>query len=243
MRTILKYAKFVIPPLALLAPLGAGEQDITREQADAIVNELRQIRTLLEKQGRTPLPEQPSRAKLDLADAPLLGSKDAPLTLVEFTDYQCPFCQKFQSSAFPELKRNYIDSGRLRFYSRDLPLEMHNDAQRAAQAARCAGDQGRFWELRDAMAIHPGDLAEEKLIAYAAEAGMETGAFRACLSSQKYQHAVQKDMEEADRIGVRGTPSFVLGRSTKDGVEGEVFVGALPYATFEQKLEQLMNTR
>ena len=125
-------------PLWLAAALAAqtpNEPGITRQQADEILNELRQIRQLLEKQNKAgeAEPAKPSRIKLDLRNSPMLGSKNAPLTIVEFTDYQCPFCQRFHTMVFGDLKKNYIDTGKVRFYSRDLPLDsLHPNATRAA---------------------------------------------------------------------------------------------------------------
>src|ERR1017187_2441884 len=154
MRQFFRYARFAtFPlaaalPLALLLPLGAQDQGITRQQADEILNELRQIRQLLEKQNpkaAAPQPQEITRAKLNLEGFAMLGSKDAPITMVEFTDYQCPFCQRFHLSTFSDLKKNYIDTGKVRFYSRDMPLDFHPNALRAAQAARCGGEQGQFW--------------------------------------------------------------------------------------------------
>src|SRR5689334_8469131 len=113
------------------------QQGITRQQADQILQELRQIRQLLEKQGRPAAQqeEQPTRAKVtDLSGVSMLGKKDAPITIVEYTDYQCPYCQRFHVSAYPEIKKNYIDTGKVRFYSKDLPLDFHPNAMRAAQA-------------------------------------------------------------------------------------------------------------
>src|SRR5271157_1537054 len=163
-------------PLALLlaAPAGAQvnpkEEGITREQANQILEELRQIRQLLEKQqGKPQAPPEPTRAKLNMQGSEMLGSKDAPLTMVEFTDYQCPFCQRFHTTVFADLKKNYIDTGKVRFYSRDLPLDtMHPNAIRAAQAARCASEQGQYWALRDIMGANPGKLDMDSLVADAA---------------------------------------------------------------------------
>ena len=145
MREFLRYARLAALPLALMLPLGAKDavkdEGITRQQADQILDELRQIRQLLEKQqAQAPRPqeEQPTRAKLHLAGFAMLGSKEAPLTIVEFTDYQCPFCQRFHTTAFPELKKNYIATGKVRFYSRDMPLDFHPNAMRAGESARCA---------------------------------------------------------------------------------------------------------
>jgi protein-disulfide isomerase len=246
MKKFLRYAKLAALPLALLLPLGAQDAakdaGITRQQADQILNELRQIRQLLERQqAQAPRPqeEQATRAKLNLAGFAMLGSKEAPLTIVEFTDYQCPFCQRFHTTAFPDLKKNYIDTGKVRFYSRDLPLDFHSNAMRAAQAARCASDQGQFWQLRDVMGANPNKLDMDSLVADAADLKMDVPAFRACVESEKYKNAVQTDVLEAMKIGASGTPTFVVGKSTPDGVDGDLVVGAQPYAMFDQKLKEL----
>src|ERR1039457_4491801 len=156
MNRILRYNRWAVLPLALLMPLdaqtkkNAKDEGITREQADQILNELRQIRQLLEKEGEKGAAPAPARAKLNLEGFQMLGRKDTPITVVEFTDYQCPFCRQFHTTAYGDLKKNFIDTGHVRFYSRDLPLDsIHPDAMRAAQAARCAADQGQYWMLRD----------------------------------------------------------------------------------------------
>ena len=251
MKKFLRYASFATLPLALLWPLGAKDavkkdavqdEGITRQQADQILNELHQIRQLLEKQQAQAPPareEQPTKAKLNLAGFNMLGAKEAPLTIVEFTDYQCPFCQRFHTTSFVELKKNYIDTGKARFYSRDLPLDFHPNAMRAAQAARCASEQGQFWQLRDVMGANPNKLDMESLVAFAADLKMDVNAFRACVESEKYKNAVQTDVMEAMKIGATGTPTFVIGKSTSDGVDGELVVGAQPYPMFDQKLKDL----
>jgi protein-disulfide isomerase len=246
MKKFLRYATFAALPLALLLPLGAQDaakdEGITRQQADQILNELRQIRQLLERQqGQAPRPqeEQIVKAKLNLEGFEMLGSKQAPLTIVEFTDYQCPFCQRFHTTSFGDLKKNYIDTGKVRFYSRDLPLDFHPNAMRAAQAARCANDQGQFWKLRDVMGANPNKLDMDSLLADAADLKMDVSAFRGCVESEKYKNAVQTDVMEAMKIGATGTPTFVVGKSTADGVDGELMVGAQPYPMFDQKLKEL----
>jgi protein-disulfide isomerase len=246
MRKLSRYARLAALPLALLLPLGAQgatkDEGITRQQADEILKELRQIRQLLEQQQVKAPPargEQAGRAKLNLEGFAMLGSKEAPLTIVEFTDYQCPFCQRFHTTAFPELKKNYIDTGKVRFYSRDLPLDFHSNAMRAAEAARCANDQGQFWKLHDVMGANPDQLDMNSLLADAADLKMNLDTFRACVESEKYKNAVQTDVMEAMKIGANGTPTFVIGKSTSDGVDGELVVGAQPYPMFDQKLKEL----
>lgn len=232
-------------PLFLAAALGAQTQNepgITRQQADQILNELRQIRQLLEKQNRAaePEPAKPSHATLDLRNAPMLGSKDAPITIVEFTDYQCPFCQRFHAMVFGDLKKNYIDTGKVRFFSRDLPLDsMHPNASRAAEAARCAGEQGQFWKIREIMSDHPDKLDMDSIVADAQQLKMDVPAFRTCVQNEKYKNEVQSDIMEAMKIGADGTPSFVIGKSTPNGVDGELMVGAQPYAVFQMRLNAL----
>jgi protein-disulfide isomerase len=250
MKKFLRFAGFAALPLALLLPLGAPgatkDQGITREQADEILKELRQIRQLLEKQqAQAPQAqgEQVVKAKVNLEGFAMLGSKEAPLTIVEFTDYQCPFCQRFHTTSFAELKKNYIDTGKVRFYSRDMPLDFHPDAMRAAEAARCASEQGQFWQLRDVMGANPNKLDMDSLVADATDLKMDVKAFRACVESEKYKNAVQTDVMEAMKIGANGTPTFVVGKSTPDGVDGELVVGAQPYPMFDQKLQELGSAR
>jgi protein-disulfide isomerase len=251
MKQFFRYARYLAVPLALALPAGAQmmagelrkEEGITRQQAEDILGELRQIRRLLEKQqskgSGQPDAEQPTRAKLNLDGYQMLGDKNAPLTIVEFTDYQCPFCRQFHVTTYAELKKNYIDTGKARFYSRDLPLDFHANAMRAAQAARCATEQGKFWPLRDIMAANPDKLEMPNLLEDAASLKLDVAAFRSCVESEKYKNSIQTDVLEAMKIGATGTPTFVVGKSTAEGVDGEVMLGALPYPMFEEKLKAI----
>jgi protein-disulfide isomerase len=246
MKSFLRFAATVALPLVLMLPGApcaekakpdaAREQGITREQADQILEELRQIRQLLERQQREPKPQappEPTRAQLDLNGAEMLGSPTAPITVVEFTDYQCPYCQRFHVSVFGDMKKYYIDTGKVRFFSRDLPLDsIHPNAMRAAMSARCASEQGQFWKLRDIMGANPGKLEMTDLVDDAASLKMDTAAFRACVESGKYREAVQTNVLEAMKFGIGGTPSFVVGKTTPAGVNGEVVEGAMPLAEF-----------
>jgi protein-disulfide isomerase len=248
MNDFFRYARFAALPLVLLLPLAAQnakkdakkDAGITSQQADQILDELRQIRELLERQAEKNAPAGPARAKLDLQGFQMLGAKDAPLTLVEFTDYQCPYCQRFHVTVFNDLKKNYIDTGKVRFYSRDLPLDsLHPNAMRAAQASRCAADQGQYWKLRDIMGANPDKLDMDSLLADATSLKMDVGKFKGCLDLGTYKEAVQTDVLEAMKIGAEATPTFVLGKSTAQGVDGELLVGAQPYAEFVKAISKL----
>jgi protein-disulfide isomerase len=240
----------VVAILGTLALLTAAEKPrptqsdgITRQQADAILDELKQIRLLLERQQRAaapaPAPQAPQVVNLKIpADAPILGSKDAPLTLVEFSDYECAYCRQFHLVTFPALKKNYIDTGKIRFYSRDLPLGFHSNAKKAALAARCAGEQGQFWAMRDELVTNANALAGGAIVKLAEGLHLDLGSFGKCLDSSKYNSDIASQGAEAAAIGIDGTPSFVLGVSTPDGVRGALLVGAHPYGVFEAEINK-----
>jgi protein-disulfide isomerase len=213
-------------------------------QTDQILEELRQMRRLLEElvknsrgQGQNP----PANSKIELGTAPILGEKSAPVTIVEFTDYQCPFCQRFHLSTFPLLKRDYIDSGKVRFVSRDFPLtQIHRHAFRAALAARCASEQGKFWEFRDQLQRSGEALELSNLLDYAGGLSLNVPSFKSCVESEKYKNAIENDMVQATGIGVNATPSFLVGKSTPAGVDGELISGAVPYEIFSARLKALL---
>ena len=244
MKKFLGYATLLlVAALPLAAQVASDQGGMTKQQADEMLKELRQIRQLLERQQARPAApqeEQPTRAKItDLSGVSMLGSKTAPLTIVEYTDYQCPFCQRFHVTAFSELKKQYIDTGKVRFFSKDMPLDFHPNAMRAAQAARCAAEQKKFWELRDVMGANPDKLDIEHIMNFAADLKMDTAALRACVDSGKYKEPVQRDVLEGMRVGANGTPTFIVGKSVGEGVDGELVVGAMPFGMFDAKLKSL----
>jgi protein-disulfide isomerase len=220
---------------------------ITEEQATAILNELKQIHLLLEKQQTQPVPTAvraappPEIVKIAVGDSYSLGASDAPVTLVEFTDYQCPFCNKFHMNTFPELKKQFLDTSLVRFVSRDLPLEFHKNAFEAARAARCAGEQGRYWEVRDWLSSHPDTLTNEAILNAATQAGVDGHLLQACLESERHREDIRRDVAEANAIGITGTPGFVIGRTTNGVLEGVKILGAQPYGTFESRIKQLLS--
>ncbi len=217
-----------------------AEPGITREQADAILKELRQIRALLEKGAAAQPPaalDADGKVRMRIGGVPILGRKDAPLTMVEFTDYQCGFCQRFHTATFPEIRKKYIDTGKLRFVSRDLPLDFHSNAFRAAQAARCAGDQGQFWAMRDVLVANASKLDAPDIEGYAKQLKLDVGAFQSCLDSSKHAAAVKADRSLASALRIDGTPAFIVGKTTAVGVSGVIVVGALPLEAFEGKIE------
>ena len=157
----------------------ASRQPLTRERGDAILNELRLIRQAPEnypKKGDAPSPKAAQKVSMSVSPGwHALGREDAPVTIIEFSDYQCAYCRLFQRTTFLELKQKYIDTGKVRFVSRDYPLSFHSDALPAAIAAECAGQQGKFWELRDRMDRDGADLGLADLEQQAQAVGLNHG--------------------------------------------------------------------
>jgi len=224
----------------------AAAEGITREQADAILNELKEMRSLLEKlvsnqaNVRPPAPQGPPVVSVKIPQgAEMLGSKDAPYTMVEYIDLQCPFCKRFEETTFAEIRKNLIDTGKLRYYSRDFPLEMHQFAMKAAVATHCAAEQGQFWRMRDLLVTNASNLSTDAIAGYAKTAGLNSDTFAACLSSSKYDAAIRESLSEGAAAGVQGTPSFIIGKSQPDGVVGSLLVGAMPYPMIEAEVKKL----
>jgi protein-disulfide isomerase len=219
-----------------------------QDASQAILQELREIRRVLEKierQGQNrpaQAPDTPKTASVTIGkDTTMLGARDAPVTVVEFTDYQCPFCKRFIQSTFPLLKRDFIDTGKVRWIVRDLPLGFHPNANKAAQAAHCAGEQGKFWEMRDTLFRNNANLGIEQLPGYAREIGLDGDTFDACLSSDRHQAQIDQDSQEANRIRITGTPSFIIGKATGDTVSGQLVIGAQAPAVFTAAIQRIID--
>ena len=172
-----------------------------------------------------------------------LGRAGAPLTMIEFTDYQCPYCRRFQAEVWPKLKREYIDTGKLRYIARDLPLAIHAAAAPAAEAAHCAGEQGKFWDMHAALLGGPADLGAGGIERRAHAVGLDMTRFDECLARNKYSAVIAAHEQEADAAGIDGTPGFVVGRAAHGELTGVRIEGALPYEEFDSLLRELLAGR
>jgi protein-disulfide isomerase len=232
----------VVAGLLLGVSCSAKAQGITQQQAEEMLKELRAIRQALER-VTPPAPAGPAqdqRAKLDNVSGYSLGRTDAPLTLVEFTDLQCQFCNRFSTAVFGQLKAAYIDTGKVRFVTRDFPLDFHPYALPAARAARCAGEQGKFWEMRMSL-VGAYNRLNAAFVTFTAEGlKLDMTAFNACTASTRFDTAIMQDMNEGRAVKVEGTPTFVLGRTTAQGLDGILLVGAQPFAAFDAKIKELL---
>ncbi len=184
---------------------------------------------------------QPTLAeKVDVKSGhlPVLGNKDAKVTVVEFSDFQCPFCKSLFDDSLSQLKKDYIDTGKIAFYYRHFPLTaIHPNAQKAAEAAECANEQGSFWQYHDQLFTNQADweslssaLAVDKFAEIATSIGLNGASLKSCVDSDKYAAKVEEDVNDGSAAGLSGTPTtFVNGYS---------IVGAVPYSQIKAKIDE-----
>lgn len=169
------------------------------------------------------------RITVEVGDSPALGPANAPVTIVEFSDYECSFCARWHQQVYQRLMKEY--EGKIRFVYRDFPLEsIHPNATPAAIAAHCAGEQGAYFQFHDALFSYQYGLGREAYLTYAAELGLDTKAFQTCLDEKRYAEKVESDLRYGLSIGVSSTPTFF--------VNGIAIVGAQPFEVFQQIIEK-----
>jgi protein-disulfide isomerase len=226
------------------------EIEALKQGQEAIRKDLSEIKQLLQglprPQARAqPQPQPFQPVDLSVAGAPARGMADAPVTLIEFTDYQCPFCRRYSTETKPQLVKDYVETGKLRYVMRQFPIEsLHPQAPKAAEAALCAGDQGKYWEMDALLFKDQQPRQPEQLKALADEIGLDRARFGECLDGNTYAATVQDDLKAGMAAGVRGTPAFFLGltASAEPGQirATETIVGAQPYPAFQQTIDRLL---
>jgi len=192
-------------------------------------------------------PQQPSGPiEVSVDDDAVLGDENAPITMIEFVDYECPFCKRFADETFPQIKSEYIDTGKVKLVMRDLPLSFHQNAHAESQAAECAREQGgdtTYFKYHDEIfkrTISNGTgLALDQLSVIANDIGLNGSTLQSCLDSEKYKAEVDKDLADASAYGATGTPSFFIGKSSSsDKFSGTILVGAQPFAVFKTIIDE-----
>ena len=172
---------------------------------------------------------------------PTLGRASAPITIVEFSDFECSYCRRFHEQVFPNIKRQYIDTGLVRFVHKDLPLPFHPNALPAAAAARCAGEQNRYWDLYSALFDQQNCLSCKGVLTIAAEEQLDTAALQTCMERKAIVAVINANSSEASLHNIRATPTFVIGPSQSDGsLEGQVIEGAMPWSTFKSTIDKAL---
>jgi len=216
---------------------------ITKSDIEEIVSKLEskldnvQVPTTTQQQA-----PPPSIISVSLDDDPVKGNPDASVVIVEFSDFQCPFCSRFYHQTLPLIEENYIDTGKVKFVYRDLPLDnLHPNARPAHIASECADEQGMFWGYHDILFENQAqwnrlgsDDLNSALIQYADSLGLNSASFESCLGSQTIADEVNADYLQGASYGVTGTPTFFIGNEDGGFIK---LVGAQPYATFQQVID------
>lgn len=177
----------------------------------------------------------------DAKDDPFLGKIDAPILLVSFSDYQCGPCRKFFADTLPQIKKRYIDTGKLKFVFRDFPLSKHKFAPTAAAIAHCAGEQGQYWKMHDALFSNADkvDIGNFPDIYYELKK-IDSVKLERCVESQRYGKEIVSDAQAGKRLGAKGAPGFFIGTKVSDDTfSGALIRGAQPFAVFEAYISQL----
>jgi len=221
-----------------IGTLNDSDSGVSSEELKEIISEIK-INTAVQQ------PSQPGVAQIfqvSLDDDPFMGDPDAPVTIVEFSDFQCPFCSRFAEQTLPEIEENYIKTGKVKLVYKDFPLDnLHTNARPAHIASECADEQGKFWEYHDILfenqaqwsRLSSTDLSSQ-LNEYATTLELNSASFDSCLSSQDIADEVNADFLQASSYGATGTPTFFIG-TEKDGFIK--LVGAQPYAAFQNAID------
>lgn len=233
----------------------ADELRALREEIEALKQEQGKLRAELQViieflRGRLATgsaPARPENLVLSFGDDPAKGSKTARLVLIEFTDYECPFCARYFRDTLPQLEKEYIQTGKLRYVLREFPLEsIHPQAFKAAEAALCAGEQGKYWEMHDRLFSNQQALAPGDLVAHAQAVGLDPAVFQQCLDSGRTAAKVRKDFAEGREAGIGGTPTFFLGTIDDTGSSMKVIAvitGARPFSSFKAAIDSALSAQ
>lgn len=227
------------------------ELDTIREEIKALQEGQQAIRKDIQEiknqmKGRPAPPPEFKETVINVDGDPFKGRKDAKLALIEISEYQCPFCARHVRETVPQIIADYVDTGKIRYYFLDFPLAIHQQAFKASEAAACAGEEGKFWEMHDILFENQKALTPEDLLKYAGRIGLNTAAFKECLDSGRHADEIRKDMSEAQKAGVSGTPTSLIGWVQDDGKTVravKIVKGAQPYAAFKEAIESLLATR
>lgn len=206
--------------------------------AKALTNTVLKAPTVAQGPPTQNAPDAPAapaapEAKVDVALGanPILGNKDAKVTIVEFSDLQCPFCKRYHDQTWPEIKKSYVDTGKVRYAFRHFPLNnIHPQAAKAGEAIACAREQGKFYELTDKIFANQQTMMSDDIKRYVAELGLDSGTFNECFDSGRMKGEVDKDLSDGTAAGISGTPTFF--------VNGKRLVGAQPFEAFKAAIDE-----
>ncbi len=219
--------------------LSALRTDIRALQSEQqqIIARLDELKQLLQSNGLSP-----SVSSVSVRGETFRGDSGARVAIIEYADFECPYCGEYERKVFPQLLSDYIATGKVKYFYRDLPLPGHARAIPAARAARCAGEQGKYWEMHDSLFATQNALSAPALLDRAQTLGLDTEKFSECQSSEKYSADIQKSISEAQAMRIDGTPTFFLGivEQSGDVTIGKRVAGAAPFDVFKSELDALL---
>ncbi len=234
--------------IAVFLGFVAGRQQQIADSQREILRQIEELKTLPQlRTAQAPSPQAAPPAALPdftlgIEDAARMGNANARLTLIEFSDFECPFCGSYVRESYPRLERDYVSTGKIQYVFRHFPLVgLHPRAMKAAEAGECARLQGKFWPLHDRLFANQKSLEPSSLVTHARAVGLDMKSFETCLDGQAAS-AVRADIGAGSRAGISGTPTFFLGFAQEDGSVHvvEKIVGAKPYAAFQSVLDRML---
>jgi protein-disulfide isomerase len=218
-----------------------GEVQVLKTQQQQILTSLDELKKLLKTRNEPPEAKVPDT--INVAGEPFRGKGSASLAIIEYADFECPFCRRFEHDTFPQIRDTYIGTGQVKYFYRDLPLPFHQHSMPAARAARCAAEQGKLWEMHDSLFAEPATLEPNDIHSRAASLGLNTSKLDTCISSEKFAEDIQRSIADASGMQISGTPTFVIGTLGPDGQLLSVkktVIGALPFDAFKAVIDPLL---
>ncbi len=242
-------AETTAPGSKSVATIESLEKQIAelREGQRMLMEELRQLRLEIQGSGVrkdvVPAEEPKPFVTLNVRGEPFRGSTNAHVAVVVFSDFNCSHCAEFEREVYPKLEEQYLRTGKVRLLFRDLPDRNDADALAKSEAARCAGEQGRFWDMHDLLYLDQSPYSAESSAKWISAIGIEAEPFRACMESHRYRDPIRRSLALADRMGIRGTPTFLIGTCDDSGIvirSEEIFTGVEPIKKFQAVLDRLL---
>jgi protein-disulfide isomerase len=228
----------------------SGSADITMLQAElralrqsqqAMAKDIAEIKMLLEPL-RAPPPIRAAEGRIDASGSQEKGNARASVVMIEFSDFQCPFCKRHVDATLPKIEEAYIDTGKIRYVFMDYPLEsIHPQAFKAAEAAHCAAEQKQYWRMHDRLFANQEELARDQLVAHAGALGLDKVRFATCLDSGKHAGRIKASLAQGEKLGIDGTPAVILGRQRHGHIEAvRMIVGSQPFEVLKSELDRLL---
>jgi protein-disulfide isomerase len=226
-------------------PQTTDEMKTLVEQQRQILSSLNDIKQLLAAAVRpTPQPPQPP-STLSIRDEVSRGDSTATVAIIEYADFECPYCGEYEHDVYPQISKDYIQTGKVKYFYRDLPLPMHPHAMIAARAASCAGEQGKYWEMHDSLFAKQNAIREADMPGRAQELGLDSAKFSECLSSNRYTDEIKRNALDAQKMGIGGTPTFFIGKVDPNGqvTNLKMIIGTRPYDVFKSAIDDALASK